>query len=279
MLSLRADPNLNLTRLPMLKLHNFPLLLLSLLTAGAAFAQTSVPPAPTDAQRPVVVSGTVPDEATRQAILAKVRAVYGDNRVVDQLGVDAVSAPPNWTDYVQHVITDDLKQVKNGELDISGNTLSIRGDVSDDSARQQLPTTMSSRLNPTYQIINGLHVATNEQQLLDRTLANRTVEFESGSATLTAKGNQLLDEMLTAIKKLNNRQILIIGHTDNQGNPKTNQNLSQARADTVKQYFTQHGIDGKTLQTQGKGSQEPIATNDTPDGRARNRRIEFRTAN
>lgn len=264
----------------MLKSRFYPLMLSGLLLIGAVHAQSvSSPAANNSAQRPVVVSGTVPDEATRQAILAKVRALYGDSRVVDQLGVDAVTAPPNWSDYVQKLITNDLKQVKNGELDISGNNLIIRGDVDSDNLRQQIPSTMASNLNPTYQIRNALQVATNEQQLLDRTLANRTVEFESGSATLTTKGAQLLDEMLAAIKQLNNRQFMIIGHTDNVGNPKTNQTLSLSRAETVKQYFVQHGLDAKTLQTQGKGPQEPIATNDTPEGRARNRRIEFRVAN
>src|ERR1700712_4021933 len=52
----------------------------------------------------VVVGGVVPDEATRAAILARVRELYGAERVVDQLGVDKLAAPPNWAQHVRSVL-------------------------------------------------------------------------------------------------------------------------------------------------------------------------------
>jgi len=255
---------------------NIFLVILTLAT-GAVYAQ--VPAASSPAQRPVVVSGTVPDEATRQAILTKVRTVYGAERVVDQLGVGNVATPPNWSEYMQRLISDDLKQISNGELDLNGNSLSIRGDVGNETLRQQIPGQLATRLNPTYQVRNGLRVGTGEQQLLDKTLANRIVEFESGAATLTPRGVQLLDEMLAVISQLNNCQIQVIGHTDSSGRPEANAVLSQSRAEAVRQYFVQHGIAGDHLLAIGKGSLEPVASNVTPEGRARNRRIEFRIIN
>src|SRR4051812_28800876 len=69
----------------------------------------------------VVVGGVVPDEATRATILARVRELYGADRVVDQLGVDHLVAPPNWAQHVRSVLEPDLKQVSHGELRISGN--------------------------------------------------------------------------------------------------------------------------------------------------------------
>ncbi|KAF7598132.1 MAG: cell envelope biogenesis protein OmpA [Candidatus Dactylopiibacterium carminicum] len=255
--------------------------LLVCLTASAlacalpAYAETSAPPP----SRPVVVSGTVPDEATRQAILGRVRAVYGAEHVINQLGVGAVSTPANWSDYIQKLITPELRQIRNGELDINGNVLSLRGDVSNEQRIQEIPAQFATALNPTYQVRNGLRLGTNEQQLLDRALAGRIVEFAPASFTLTPRGTQLLDEMLAAMKNLGDRNIQIIGHTDSQGRPDANAALSQARADAVREYLIRQGLAGAQLISIGKGALEPVASNDTPEGRSRNRRIEFRIVN
>lgn len=229
--------------------------------------------------RPVVVSGTVPDEATRQAIIGKLRAIYGNEQVVDQLGIGKVSAPPNWPEYVQKLLTADLKQISNGEMDINGNVLSLRGDVSNESLLKQIPTQLASQLNPSYQVRNGLRVGTNQQEMLDKSLANRIVEFAPNSSTLTPGGIELLDEMLSTMLQLGDQTIQIIGHTDSQGRPDSNAALSQARANVVRQYFIQRGMSSNQLVSIGKGAMEPIATNETPEGRARNRRIEFRIVN
>ncbi|MBS1211084.1 MAG: OmpA family protein [Proteobacteria bacterium] len=253
--------------------------LIAILVLITEAVHAQIPANPGTTQRPVVISGTVPDEATRQAILTKLRTVYGADRVIDQLGIGNVAAPPNWSEYAQRLISDDLKQISNGELDLNGNSLSVRGEVSNEDLRQQIPGQLASRLNPTYQVRNGLRVGHGEQQLLDKTLANRIVEFESGAATLTPRGIQLLDEMLAVISQLNNRQIQVIGHTDSSGRPESNAVLSQSRAEAVRQYFIQHGIAGEHLLAIGKGSQEPVASNTSSEGRARNRRIEFRIIN
>jgi OmpA-OmpF porin, OOP family len=226
--------------------------------------------------KPVIVSGTVPDETTRQAILAKVRALYGADRVVDQLGVGNVVAPPNWSDHVQKLLTPELKQITSGALTIDGNNLQVRGEVSNEALRQQIVSDFATRLNPTYVIKNGLRVGAGEQQLLDKTLANRIIEFESGSALLTPRGAKILDEMAAVMQKLGKQSIQILGHTDSQGQAETNLILSQSRADAVRRYLINRNVAGDRLAASGLGAAEPIASNSTVEGRARNRRIEFR---
>lgn len=119
-------------------------------------------------------------------------------------------------------------------------------------------------------------MSASEQGLLDQTLANRTIEFETGSATLTPQGRAILDQMAGALAKMSSRTVEIIGHTDNSGNRTSNIALSQARADAVKGYLVTKGIASQQLTTTGVGPDQPIAPNDSADGRARNRRIEFR---
>jgi OOP family OmpA-OmpF porin len=250
--------------------------LLATALAGAAAAQNTAPAPAAPQPGQVLASGTVPDEATKAAILAKLRELYGPERVVDQIAIGPVVMPANWNGYVQKLITPDLRQISRGQLAIDGNNVSLRGEVANEALRQRIASNVATNLNPTYTVNNGLRIAAAEQALLDNTLANRTVEFDSGKATLTPAGRAILDEMVAAMLKLKGRRIEIIGHTDSAGLRASNVSLSQARAATVKAYLAAHGIAEDTLTASGQGPDRPIASNDTVEGRARNRRIEFR---
>ncbi|WP_176060719.1 OmpA family protein [Paraburkholderia sp. BCC1876] len=245
-------------------------------TGAGTGAITAAPPPANATPGQVVVGGKVPDEATKAAVLAKLRDTYGAANVVDQIEVADVATPPNWSANVQKLIGPQLKQISKGQLKIDGTQIDVKGEVHNESQRQQLASDMANALNPTYTIKNGLRVSASEQGLLDQTLANRTIEFETGSATLTPQGRLILDQMAAAMQKMTTRTVAIIGHTDNSGNRSSNIALSQARADAVKGYLVAKGISPQQMTTTGVGPDQPIASNDSTDGRARNRRIEFR---
>ena len=253
----------------------WPALLLAVcgLTACAAAVAAG---ADTPAPGKVVVSGTVPDEATRQAVLTRAREVFGVDRVVDQLGVGNLVAPPNWTSYLQRIISPDLKQVSRGQISVSGNVIEIKGEVGNEAVRQQIVSELSTRLNTTYTVRNGLRVGAAGQDQVDLALTNRTIEFETGNSTLTPTGRQVLDLLAPVLQRLPGRSFEVIGHTDAQGSRPQNIALSAARADTVKAHLASKGIAADSITTSGAGPDRPVASNDTPDGRARNRRIELR---
>ena len=249
------------------------LALLPLLMACATGVQAqNVAPQPGQ----VLVTGTVADEASKASALAKLREVYGADKVVDQISVGPVYTPVNWNSYVQKLITPELTKISRGQLKIEGSTVSLKGEVANEALRQKIASDVATSLNPTYTVNNGLRVSAEDQERLNRPLTNRTIEFDSGKATLTPSGREILDEMVVAIKDLKERRIDIIGHTDNEGLRATNLNLSQARADAVKVYLSERGIKGDLLTTSGQGPDRPVASNSTVEGRARNRRIEFR---
>jgi OOP family OmpA-OmpF porin len=204
----------------------------------------------------VVVSGVVPDESTRQAILAKAREVYGADRVIDQIGVGNLVAPPQWAQNVQKMITPELKRVSRGQLRVNGNVVDVTGEVDNEATRQQVVSVISTHLNPTYTV--------------------RNIEFEPGNATLTGNGIQTLDQLLPVLKQLGKTKFEVIGHTDAQGSRQRNIALSAARADAVKTYLASKGVTPELVQTSGVGPDRPVASNDTAEGRARNRRIELR---
>lgn len=246
--------------------------------AGAASAQNVAPPVATPAPGQVLVTGTVPDEASKAAALARLREVYGADRVVDQIAVGQVVLPANWNNHVQKLISPNLKAVSRGQLKIDGTAISISGEVANEAQRQQIASDMASSLNSSYTVNNGLRVSASEQGLLDNALANRVVSFESGQATLTPEGKRILDEIAATMLKLKGRHVEIIGNTDNEGLRASNVSLSLARADSVKAYLGAKGVDDSLLTTSGQGPDRPVASNATAEGRAKNRRIEFRIA-
>ena len=226
-------------------------------------------------EAPVVVSGVVPDEATRQAILAKVRSVFGSQRVVDQLGVASTSAPPNWSDNVQKLISADLKKISRGHIRVAGSQVEVLGEVDSPDVANQLETGLKGKLNPTYTVSNKL-MSGPAQARIDSVLQGKIVEFQVGSAVLTPAGSAVLDELVPVLRTLEGKRIQVIGHTDASGPRLPNVELSRARAAAVKEYLVAQQVPEASIQAQGMGPDQPLVSNNTPENRARNRRIEVK---
>ncbi|MEM1411856.1 MAG: OmpA family protein [Pseudomonadota bacterium] len=102
------------------------------------------------------------------------------------------------------------------------------------------------------------------------------VTFEFDSARLTSAAEARLDEDVQILLRHSDLSVEIAGHTDSVGAEVYNQELSQRRAQSVKDYLVSKGADPSKLTVRGYGESDPIATNDTDAGRAQNRRVEFR---
>lgn len=108
------------------------------------------------------------------------------------------------------------------------------------------------------------------------TLILEGVNFEGGKATLLPESKLILDKIATSLNASPAVEIAVYGHTDNNGSPRANLQLSQDRADAVKAYLISKGVAASRLTTKGFGYTMPIADNSTPQGQARNRRVEFK---
>jgi outer membrane protein OmpA-like peptidoglycan-associated protein len=102
------------------------------------------------------------------------------------------------------------------------------------------------------------------------------VNFELGRATLTKASLPVLDEAVKVLQQYTSVRIEVIGHTDNTGPREVNMSLSLQRAEAVKTYLVDRGIEADRIVTRGAGPDEPIDSNASREGRASNRRIEFR---
>ncbi|HVK87914.1 MAG TPA: OmpA family protein [Kofleriaceae bacterium] len=105
---------------------------------------------------------------------------------------------------------------------------------------------------------------------------NQKIFFAYDKADILPKSYALLDEVAIAFKDYPGLKVRIEGHTDSRGSLKHNMKLSQARADSVKQYMLDHGVtEDRILSSIGYGPTQPLETNKTDEGRERNRRVEF----
>ncbi len=138
-------------------------------------------------------------------------------------------------------------------------------------------------------LVKGLSAEVEKGQLQVRQYQNmlavdlaEQIFFDSGSATLKAGGKDVLKKVADALKKYDDKLIRVVGHTDNvpvakslRGAFPTNWELSVARATNVVRFLQEVGIPPERMVASGRGQYDPVASNDTPEGRQKNRRIEI----
>ena len=102
------------------------------------------------------------------------------------------------------------------------------------------------------------------------------ITFDTDKDTIRKSSTKTLDAAVEVLKTYSDVRIEISGHTDAEGDREHNLDLSRRRADSVKRYLVEHGIDESRIETVGYGPDRPVDSNDTKSGRANNRRIEFK---
>ena len=103
----------------------------------------------------------------------------------------------------------------------------------------------------------------------------KTILFDTGKASIKFESAEVLNQIINVLKKFPNSRFSIEGHTDSVGKRAKNIELSQNRADAVKIYLIQGGIDAGRLESKGYGPDRPIASNKNKKGRELNRRVEI----
>jgi outer membrane protein OmpA-like peptidoglycan-associated protein len=145
---------------------------------------------------------------------------------------------------------------------VGGGTGALIGNKMDKQAReidQALPGADVERIG------EGIHLVLKED----------AVRFDTNKATLTAQAQANLNKLIPVFNSYADTNIEIFGYTDSSGKPEYNLTLSQKRAEAVRTYLVSKGLVSSRFKTSGYGIADPIATNDTPEGKSQNRRVEF----
>jgi outer membrane protein OmpA-like peptidoglycan-associated protein len=109
----------------------------------------------------------------------------------------------------------------------------------------------------------------------DGRVATQGILFDTGSDVIKPHSTPTLEEIVSMMKEHSDLKLLIEGHTDNVGDAAANQALSEKRAAAVKAFLVEKGIDAARLDSKGLGATKPKVSNDTPEGRQTNRRVEL----
>ena len=223
----------------------------------------------------VELTGTLPDQETIDSIAAAATATYGAGNMVNQLQVGHVARTASLTSLAQIFdIANGLdpwkfslenEQVTFTAMGPDRETVAAKRDAVDAYRRSAAFAGADITIE-----IDPRAVAASLTELLAG-----GANFETGSAVLSAEAKIKLDKVTGVMMENPSTVLTVEGHTDNQGDPASNQVLSEARARAVVDYLVAGGIPADRLTAVGYGEDRPIASNDTPQGRAENRRIEF----
>jgi OmpA-OmpF porin, OOP family len=242
----------------------------------------------------ITYSGAVHDEATRNSIIDSLKSVYGASKVKGDISVDANAGPAPWLVNLrtafEHLKTPGVQAV------FDGNSLKVGGLINDSdrdgiisSLRSVFGTglvfgALTNRVGDlvtdtttkTAAALSALHPGFAAPDLV-KILNQSIINFPTNGAEIPAISKTLLQQAAVAIKQLPSGTVIEIGgYTDNSGDPSANLQLSQQRADAVRTALVQDGVDPSMLVAKGYGNANPVAANDTVEGRLRNRRIEYR---
>ena len=118
-------------------------------------------------------------------------------------------------------------------------------------------------------------VAAKPKPMAEKVTFAADVFFDFDKSVIKPDGKSKLDDLSNKIRGVNLEVVIAIGHADWIGSDEYNQRLSVRRAEAVKAYLVSRGIEANRIYTEGKGEKQPVASNKTADGRAKNRRVEI----
>lgn len=228
----------------------------------------------------VTIEGDAPDDASRVHIVEIAQQIFAGSSVTDNMKIVGASSEP-WSS-AAHLGLEEMARLKNGEVAISGKQFVIKGTAESDQLAGDIRSVLSTDLPPGFKSRDEITVmsaeeraADNCQTLMRQASAKGTINFARAKADLTSDSTDTLRDLAQIANACPTFKIQIEGHTDSEGTDERNQRLSDRRARAVADFLAQNGVDPRRLAAIGYGATRPIADNSTPEGRAKNRRIEF----
>ncbi len=227
----------------------------------------------------LTLTGYVPGNRVQATIAAAAGRKFAE-KVVDDLKA-SVGAPAGFEKAVVIALTA-LSRLSTGTLVVSDREVKLSGDALYDTAAAQIRASLKD-FPQGFQYKPDISVkpaaapvdATVCQQLFSDLLSKGRIRFEPARAAIDPDSAGLLDRLIETAMRCPSAGIEIAGHTDSDGEDAFNQALSEKRAQAVADYLVKAGLPANRFTAVGYGSTQPIAGNDTDEGKAQNRRIEF----
>lgn len=233
----------------------------------------------------VQLRGRVASEIARQTMDSYARARFGSEDVYTAARV-AEGLPSDWQVRTLAGL-EVLSSLVNGAVTVTPDNVAVSGKTGNPNASADIAQLLAAKLGDAAEFeINveyvkqldpllGLPTPEECEAQIVEIIGSRKISFEPGSATLDASAKDIMDELADLLKKCGDIPLEIGGHTDSQGRESMNQKLSQDRAQSVLEALRGRLVPVKSYTVTGYGEANPIADNDTEEGREANRRITF----
>jgi outer membrane protein OmpA-like peptidoglycan-associated protein len=229
----------------------------------------------------VEISGAVARVEDTDELVAAAHQAFPTFEIVTNLVQEANVAADNLQ--MGRVAMVALSRLAEGKAEISGGAITVTGRALYSQMPDVLAAWLEEQMPEGWRVSLDIdapeRVAANagaqcQQQIVGR-LSEEQIGFAVAAATLKPEAEPLLDDLAAILGECADVAIEVAGHTDSDGSEGANRRLSQERAAAVRQALAERGVEAERLSAVGYGQAQPIAPNDTPDNKARNRRIEL----
>lgn len=257
-------------------------------TTGAAAGASDAAPVSVvgDERDRLFVTAVAPDDATRTSLLEAVRS-SGGSKVVNRVTVSKDQALTDFTG-LPAVVKEASGRLDEFGIMLTPSAVTVRGTAGspdaaaavEQAARQAFPgrdvrmqvATSGTGATTTAPAATPLTCTDIQSQIGERLKAS-PVTFEPSSTKVDSASEQRLSEIGQALAKCNATGIQVQGHTDSTGSAATNMPLSQKRAESVREALVNAGVKGESVTAKGFGATQPVASGDSPEALAQNRRV------
>jgi peptidoglycan-binding protein ArfA len=233
------------------------------------------------------LSGDLPDPAAKTSLMDSLKLAFGpDISLTDNVNIKAGVNAPDFS--VLGSVLKAAVDIPDFNFDLNGDTLTLTGTAPSEDVKTDVEAAAKAAW-PDVKIFNNIQVqgaaptpapapgggacATLQADITG--LLRTPINFQSDGFSLVPASQQQLTQVADKLKACPDPSVTVVGHTDSSGNDGINIPLSGNRAKSVADYLVSQGVAANRVTSKGVGSAQPIASNDTPAGKAQNRRVDI----
>jgi peptidoglycan-binding protein ArfA len=240
----------------------------------------------------VTLSGDLPDGASRTSLLATLKGIFGpDVNLIDNLNVKPGANVPDFSGLT--AVLKAARSMPDFNFRADGDTITLIGTAASDSEKAAVEAAAKGAW-PNRKIVNNIGISApapapspspapssapgggqscGSLQADITGLMRTPINFATDGSTVSPGSGQQLTQVADRLKACQGVHVAVNGYTDNTGSDAVNRRLSNNRAKSVADFLVAHGVPADQVTAKGFGSADPVASNDTPEGRAQNRRV------
>jgi OOP family OmpA-OmpF porin len=226
----------------------------------------------------VKAEGYLPSKEDKVSLFALIEKHYPQRELIDKIDIGA-GEPKSWSTLIETIMFG-IKDLDASSVHIVDDEVQISGKIEKLKAREEFEATLKDFKGNPYKI--STHIVAMDRPLLvcqekfNSVLSKQKIKFASNKSSIASGSEKLLKELAYISSLCPQAKMVIVGHTDSFGDDEKNKKLSLERAKSVVAKLFQEGVALNRMDTIGAGETEPIADNKREEGRAKNRRIEFK---